>query len=349
MSITAQLTGQKSLQATMEEKENLSGTVTQSSSGGTADHSRLTNRDAADQHPITAITGLRDELDSKLGEEYLDAAVYDALAKAKESGEFTGEKGDPGQDGAPGADGKDGVSVTHSWNGTVLTGTSASGTSAADLKGEKGEPGADGAKGDPGDKGEKGEKGDPGQDGSHGTDGKDGVSVTHSWNGTVLTVTSASGTSSADLKGDKGDPGSDGADGSKGDKGDPGDPGADGHTPGKGTDYFTESEVTKITEDAKSAVLENLLTIVQHSTYVRSITIRNICIVFGISDVVYGTTPLVVNLPYEFSSFSANISPYYADYGVGFHWQMTTASSFTITQSTTHNLQYSYVLVGILA
>ena len=36
-------------------------------------------------------------------------------------------------------DGKDGVSATHTWNGTVLTITSASGTSSADLKGEKGE------------------------------------------------------------------------------------------------------------------------------------------------------------------------------------------------------------------
>ncbi len=40
--------------------------------------------------------------------------------------------------------GKDGVSVTHSWNGTVLTITSASGTSSADLKGDKGNPGAPG-------------------------------------------------------------------------------------------------------------------------------------------------------------------------------------------------------------
>ena len=35
--------------------------------------------------------------------------------------------------------GKDGISATHSWNGTVLTITSASGTSSADLKGEKGD------------------------------------------------------------------------------------------------------------------------------------------------------------------------------------------------------------------
>ena len=53
-------------------------------------------------------------------------------------------KGKDGQDGADGTDGnpgKDGVSVTHSWDGTVLTATSASGTSSADLKGEKGDQG----------------------------------------------------------------------------------------------------------------------------------------------------------------------------------------------------------------
>ena len=52
-----------------------------------------------------------------------------------------------------------GVSVTHQWNGTVLSVTSASGTSSADLKGEKGDKGDPGEKGD---RGEKGEKGDPG-------------------------------------------------------------------------------------------------------------------------------------------------------------------------------------------
>jgi hypothetical protein len=44
-----------------------------------------------------------------------------------------------------------GESATHSWNGTTLTITSASGTSSADLKGETGE------KGDKGDQGEKGD------------------------------------------------------------------------------------------------------------------------------------------------------------------------------------------------
>lgn len=41
-----------------------------------------------------------------------------------------------------GARGSNGVSATHSWNGTVLTITSASGTSSADLKGDKGDTGS---------------------------------------------------------------------------------------------------------------------------------------------------------------------------------------------------------------
>ena len=49
-----------------------------------------------------------------------------------------------GKDGKDGQDGTNGVSATHSWDGTTLTITSASGTSSANLKGEKGDPGADG-------------------------------------------------------------------------------------------------------------------------------------------------------------------------------------------------------------
>ena len=58
----------------------------------------------------------------------------------------------------------------------------------------------------------------------------DGTSVTHSWNGTVLSITSASGTSSADLKG------------------------ADGYTPVKGTDYFTEADKTEIVNAVLAAL-----------------------------------------------------------------------------------------------
>lgn len=88
-----------------------------------------------------------------------------------------GKDGEPGKDGLPGkdgADGKDGVSATHSWNGTILTVTSSSGTSSADLKGEKGDKGATGPMGPQGEKGETGAPGADGKDGADGQPGKDG-------------------------------------------------------------------------------------------------------------------------------------------------------------------------------
>ena len=76
-----------------------------------------------------------------LAESELGAAVDDALAQAKESGDFKGDKGDTGANG---------VSATHSWDGTTLTITSASGTSSANLKGDTGDTGPEGPQGEPG-------------------------------------------------------------------------------------------------------------------------------------------------------------------------------------------------------
>lgn len=75
--------------------------------------------------------------------------------------------------------------------------------------------------------------------GAKGEPGEDGVSCTHSWDGTVLTVTSASGTTSADLKGEKGEPGQNGA---------------DGKTPVKGEDYFTEADKQSFVNDVLAAI-----------------------------------------------------------------------------------------------
>lgn len=69
------------------------------------------------------------DISGKLDASALPDAIDDALAQAKASGEFDGK------------DGNDGISATHSWNGTTLTVSSASGTSSADLKGEKGDDG----------------------------------------------------------------------------------------------------------------------------------------------------------------------------------------------------------------
>lgn len=68
--------------------------------------------------------GMVDTLSAnKLDASELDSAIDAALEEAKTSGNFNGE---------------DGVSATHSWDGTVLTITSASGSSSSDLKGASG-------------------------------------------------------------------------------------------------------------------------------------------------------------------------------------------------------------------
>lgn len=106
-----------------------------------------------------------------------------------------------GKNGSDGASGKDGVSATHSWNGTTLTVTSASGTSSANLKGDTG---------------------------AAGSNGKDGTSVTV----TNVTTSSADGGSNVvefsdgktvtiknGSKGAAGSAGSNGKDGSDGERG----------------------------------------------------------------------------------------------------------------------------------
>ena len=68
-------------------------------SGGTSDHSKLINRDNADQHPMSAVTGLVEALNGKqpagdyLTQDNLQSATDAALAQAKASGEFDGTDG----------------------------------------------------------------------------------------------------------------------------------------------------------------------------------------------------------------------------------------------------------------
>ena len=211
----------------------------QTGGGGTTDHSKLENRDAADQHPISAITGLEEALtplvgttqtitpsqvlaaikagrdialqytDSDLGSFVFSAfnaneqkgivvsnsilpeqdglmgtlmgivklrawnfsttnmvtkddvgtAVNEALAAAKESGEF---------------DGADGLTPTIGENGNWYLGDADTGKPS---RGEKGDTGAQGPKGDTGDVGPQGPKGDTGAAGAKGATGADGKSA----------------------------------------------------------------------------------------------------------------------------------------------------------------------------
>lgn len=132
-----------------------------------------------------------------------------------------------GKDGKDGEPGKDGVSVTHSWNGTTLTVTSASGTSSADLKGEPGkdgQPGKDGSDGYTPIKGKDYNDGEPGVRGEPGQDGRDGfspvVSVSKVGKVTTITITDKNGTKTATIH--------DGEDGTGGGGGGTGEDGKDG-------------------------------------------------------------------------------------------------------------------------
>lgn len=154
-----------------------------------------------------ALKALIDALDTdKLDASSLTPAVNDALAQAKASGEFDG------------ADGDDGVSATHSWNGTTLTITSASGTSSANLKGDPGENGADGV----------GVSSVEQTTTSTADDGNNVITVTLS-NGTTSTFTVQNGSK-----------------GSKGDKGD---------SPVRGTDYWTDADKAEIKSYVDEAIL----------------------------------------------------------------------------------------------
>ena len=69
----------------INQQGGISGKLT--SGGGTNDHNRLTNRDIEDQHPIEAITGLAEALDSKLDSETALPLIEDAV-KNKAKGLF---------------------------------------------------------------------------------------------------------------------------------------------------------------------------------------------------------------------------------------------------------------------
>lgn len=147
-----------------EAKGNLVAAINeaaQTGGGGTGDHSKLKNRDAADQHPMSAITGLASALEGKqpvgeyLSPDNLQSATDAALAQAKASGEFDGAKGDKGADGAAGADG---VTPHIGDNGNWYLGTTDTG------KPSRGETGLQGPVGPVGPQGPQGEKGDAGDD-----------------------------------------------------------------------------------------------------------------------------------------------------------------------------------------
>ena len=148
-----------------------------------------------------------------------------------------GAKGDKGDQGIKGDKGDTGIPCTHSWDGTTLSVTSASGTTSANLKGDKGDTGATGPQGIQGEQGPQGPKGDKGDTGETGPQGPKGDTGAKGPKGDT------------GAKGDKGDTGSQGPKGDtglQGPQGATGATGADGYTPVKGVDYFTDAEVNEV-------------------------------------------------------------------------------------------------------
>lgn len=156
-----------------------------------------------------------------------------------------GKDGAAGSAGKDGSNGKDGVSATHSWNGTTLIVTSASGTSSADLKGDKGD------------------KGDTGGTGAAGTSVTVKSVSESTADGGNNVVTFSDGKTLTVKNGSKGATGATGATGKDGSPGTDGINGADGYTPVRGKDYYTEADKAEFTnyiatELAKRGQLEPL-------------------------------------------------------------------------------------------
>ena len=171
-----------------------------------------------------------------MGDEAADPTlpIWAQLSSEWEDLKKSGFVGPPGKDGKDGYtpqkgidyfDGKDGTPATHSWSGTVLTITSASGTSSADLKGE---PGKDGYTP------QKNVDYFDGKDGQNGNDGYTPVKGIDYFDGDPGPA------------GSPGLPGRDGVDGKTPVKGVDYFDGADGKTPVKGVDYYTDADKQEI-------------------------------------------------------------------------------------------------------
>ena len=94
------------------------------------------------QEQLEALRGPQGQAgkDGSNGKDGKDFTYDDFTAEQLEA--LRGPQGEPGRDGSnglDGKDGKDGVSITHTWNGTSLSITSASGTSEMDLRGPAGQ------------------------------------------------------------------------------------------------------------------------------------------------------------------------------------------------------------------
>lgn len=184
-------------------------TIRGAGGGGTTVHGDLTGRDAKDQHPISAITGLTEALARSTGTTFTPHISLDGVISWTNDG---------------GLDNPAPVSVKGA-------------------KGDKGETGATGATGAQGERGEKGDKGDAGEPGEAGKAATIAIGAVETGEpGTEANVTNTGTESAAVLhfvipRGAKGEQGEKGLQGERGERGERGETGAQGE-PGKdGTSF----------------------------------------------------------------------------------------------------------------
>jgi len=157
-----------------------------------------------------------------------------------------GINGKDGKDGVDGKDGSNGVGLNYNWSGTSLgiKREDEQNYNYVNLKGDTGATGATGATGP------AGKDGKDGKDGTNGQNGQDGVGISSitktSTSGLVdtYTITYTNGNTETYQI-------TNGADGS------PGQPGADGYTPVKGVDYFTQADIASLNIPTNTSDLNN--------------------------------------------------------------------------------------------
>ena len=188
-----------------------------------------------------------------IAQEDLQKAVNIALQQAQASGKFNGEDGvsvvSVRQTTTSSIDGGSNVITVTLSNGQTSTFTVKNGSKGSQgvkgdrglqgVKGDTGAPGPQGAQGVQGAKGDKGDKGDTGAKGA------DGTSVTVS---SVSESTANGGSNVVTFSDGKRLTVKNGTQGAKGDTGADGKNGADGYTPVKGKDYYTESDKAEMVQ-----------------------------------------------------------------------------------------------------
>lgn len=177
-------------------QKKLSGTIPQvirtGGGTGTGDHRDLSNRDAANQHPISAITGLEDALASKTnGYTFTPSVSPEGVISWSNNGNLPNPdpvniKGPQGNTGPQGIDGKSATvsvgKVTTSEPGTDAQITNSGTENAAVFDfviprgetGPKGDTGERGPVGETGPQGLQGERGETGPAGPQGIPGEKG-------------------------------------------------------------------------------------------------------------------------------------------------------------------------------